>query len=460
MAKRHHLTGLFGSAFFHPSAKPRLALERLETRCLLNASLSNGVWSIYGDADRPDLSDDILIDIVPSDPAILQATVNDQIIDTRYVSDVQAIRIFAGKGDDTVTIDLSAELEAISAKLVGGKGDDHLIGGPGDDRLVGGRGNDTLEGGPGDDRLFGGKGNDILNGGEGDDLLRGGRGSDTLEGGPGDDRLFGGKGNDILNGGEDHDLLRGGRGRDQLNGAEGNDTINGGSGEDRLNGGEGEDSFDNTKPNDWIFDNQYVPESNLDPSFLPGLETLTTNEELKTWFIDAAVLYWQDWFGAAYPHPRSYPYDYLIFDDSMGPEPTDTESLSPTPTTDEGNYSQTNIQVAGVDEADLVKTDGEYLYGIFDTQLAIIDAWPPEQTFLVSQTSIEGNPFALYVHQDRAVVMSQFEPYYHIYPQPGPIAMIDTFYPVPDYNPRLKLTVLDVSDRTAPVIMRQTYIDG
>ncbi|UCC28619.1 MAG: beta-propeller domain-containing protein, partial [Candidatus Bathyarchaeota archaeon] len=42
------------------------------------------------------------------------------------------------------------------------------------------------------------------------------------------------------------------------------------------------------------------------------------------------------------------------------------------------DFSTTNIQVAGVDEADIVKTDGEYLYVLTGGSLLIIKAYPPE----------------------------------------------------------------------------------
>src|SRR5271157_1511783 len=42
------------------------------------------------------------------------------------------------------------------------------------------------------------------------------------------------------------------------------------------------------------------------------------------------------------------------------------------------DYSQTNVQVAGVDEADFVKNDGRYIYVITNGQLVIADAYPGE----------------------------------------------------------------------------------
>ncbi len=52
------------------------------------------------------------------------------------------------------------------------------------------------------------------------------------------------------------------------------------------------------------------------------------------------------------------------------------------------DHSETNTQEQGVDEADLVKTDGEYLYLISDGKVLIIDAQPAEQTKVVA--SIDG----------------------------------------------------------------------
>ncbi len=52
-----------------------------------------------------------------------------------------------------------------------------------------------------------------------------------------------------------------------------------------------------------------------------------------------------------------------------------------------GDYSTTNVQVKGVDEADIVKTDGEYIYYVAGNQLNIIKA-DGAATKLVSSTSL------------------------------------------------------------------------
>ncbi len=93
--------------------------------------------------------------------------------------------------------------------------------------LLGGKGNDILNGGDGNDILKGKKGNDVLNGGYGNDLLKGGKGKDTLSGDEGDDVLKGGKGKDILDGGAGDDSLYGGKGADVFvfDAGDGSDTI-------------------------------------------------------------------------------------------------------------------------------------------------------------------------------------------------------------------------------------------
>jgi len=116
-----------------------------------------------------------------------------------------------------------ATIVSNAKRIVGTRGNDVIVGGPGANRIFGRGGNDTICGGGGRDRIFGGRGNDRLyggggndrlHGGRGNDRLHGGRGSDRLEGGPGDDRLFGGRGHfDVLHGGAGSDRLDGGPGR-------------------------------------------------------------------------------------------------------------------------------------------------------------------------------------------------------------------------------------------------------
>lgn len=77
-----------------------------------------------------------------------------------------------------------------------------------------------IDGGRGDDRLTGGSGNDFLQGGAGADRLTGGDGDDSFIGGAGKDRITGGAGDDSCN----YNASTGGADRIDL--GSGDDTIN------------------------------------------------------------------------------------------------------------------------------------------------------------------------------------------------------------------------------------------
>lgn len=121
-----------------------------------------------------------------------------------------------------------------------------VIGGSGDDVLIGTQGNDFVYGGAGDDRLFllagddvgnGGVGNDMVVGDAGRDLLIGSAGNDQLIGGAGIDAITGDAGADDIYGGADNDIVAGGRGDgDLIAGGAGNDTF-------RYTRGDGRDTY-------------------------------------------------------------------------------------------------------------------------------------------------------------------------------------------------------------------------
>ena len=70
------------------------------------------------------------------------------------------------------------------------------------------------------------------------------------------------------------------------------------------------------------------------------------------------------------------------------------------------SHSETNVQVEGVDEADIVKTDGNYLYLLQGTELAIVNAWPAETMSVGSTQAIEGHPLEMFLTDEHVVVFS------------------------------------------------------
>lgn len=145
--------------------------------------------------------------------------------------------IQGGGGVDEV--DYRARVNGLNVTVGNGASDD---GEPGEkdnvyadvERVVGGSGNDVLVGASAANRLYGRLGNDELYGGGGADYLNGGGGDDYLDGEAGPDDLFGDDGNDVLEGGAGADDLVGGEGNDELHDAGGTDLFNGGNGDDAI----------------------------------------------------------------------------------------------------------------------------------------------------------------------------------------------------------------------------------
>ncbi|HCT77699.1 MAG TPA: benzoate transporter, partial [Micromonosporaceae bacterium] len=67
------------------------------------------------------------------------------------------------------------------------------------------------------------------------------------------------------------------------------------------------------------------------------------------------------------------------------------------------DYSGTNTHTAGVDEPDLVKTDGKRIVVVIGNSLHIIDAATRRET---SRLPLESGAFQLLLHGDRALVLS------------------------------------------------------
>ncbi|MEO0357114.1 MAG: calcium-binding protein, partial [Pseudomonadota bacterium] len=92
---------------------------------------------------------------------------------------------------EQMSVDDLAGLDVSNDTLIGGAGNDVLLGNRGDDELRGAAGQDLLNGGLGSDQVWGGDGADILNLEEGDDLGIGGDGADIVNAGAGNDVVFG-----------------------------------------------------------------------------------------------------------------------------------------------------------------------------------------------------------------------------------------------------------------------------
>ena len=111
------------------------------------------------------------------------------------------------------------------------------------------------------------------------------------------------------------------------------------------------------------------------------------------------------------------------------------------------DHSTTNNQEAGVDEPDLVKTNGEHLFVAQGDELFIVDAWPPEEASVVTTLPLQGWNTRLFLDGDRLLVLSNTTVEKHAAGEAS-------------YQERTVLQVVDVSDPQDPVAEREISIEG
>ena len=158
---------------------------------------------------------------------------------------------------------------------------------------------------------------------------------------------------------------------------------------------------------------------------------------------------------------------YSYLDDTILLAPTSIESNSvlASPVTDSAsastpdNVSQTNVQEAGVDEADIVKTDS--LGNIFIAQhdkLVIADAFPPQTMNILSTLALGGTVMGIYLSEDGNRIAALTRPNI---PINIPASTGDTiFSPYIRWIPKTDLILIDISDRSNPVITKKIRFDG
>ena len=115
-----------------------------------------------------------------------------------------------------------------------------------------------------------------------------------------------------------------------------------------------------------------------------------------------------------------------------------------------GGFSGTNIQVAGVDEADMVKTDGQYIYQIKELDLLITKATPAGEMAVVSTTDLKGSAQELYVKGNYLAVFG--------YSQMQVMPMTDIMPRY--YSPTTFFVLFDISDRAQPKVLKRLEFEG
>ncbi|MBN1947358.1 MAG: beta-propeller domain-containing protein [Bradymonadales bacterium] len=179
--------------------------------------------------------------------------------------------------------------------------------------------------------------------------------------------------------------------------------------------------------------------------------------------------YWGSWRGGGVPAPTND-------QESSGSETGGSDSETSTPS----EYTTTNVQEEGVDEPDLVKTDGNYLYIAQGGELHIIRSWPnPEDAVEVGRLTLDGYGESLFLVGDRLVAFTSIwdDTVYEGEDRPStpptevePVAGEDESETTEPAEPSeavggsdmngTRISIIDITDRTDPQVIGRIDIEG
>jgi uncharacterized secreted protein with C-terminal beta-propeller domain len=173
--------------------------------------------------------------------------------------------------------------------------------------------------------------------------------------------------------------------------------------------------------------------------------------------------YLDDAFAKAYgPNGTGYYYGFGI---GGSPEQDESTNGAPYRSID---YSKTNVQVEGVDEADIVKTNGELIFVSSLNSLAIIKAYPPDELHILSylntsdfiddsssRAAIQG----LYINENKLILILTC---YKIYNYNDTQSGSPDFYEYEYYSwvGNTAIAVFDISDPVNPSLEQIVGMSG
>ncbi len=123
-----------------------------------------------------------------------------------------------------------------------------------------------------------------------------------------------------------------------------------------------------------------------------------------------------------------------------------------------GEYSSTNIQVEGVDEADIIKNDGRYIYVVSGKKVLIVDAFPADNMKIISEINLNDQVGNIFVNGDKLIIFSQqYSPIIY-----GGVRCMAIGCVMPPYQDESKTAVYiyDISNRENPKLDENISLTG
>ncbi len=114
------------------------------------------------------------------------------------------------------------------------------------------------------------------------------------------------------------------------------------------------------------------------------------------------------------------------------------------------DFSKTNVQVEGVDEADIIKTDGKYIYAVSQNNLFIVDAYPADGAEVLSKIAFKSRPQDIYINGNSLIVFGHDDQIYKT-------ELYKNFKRRSNYT---FFKVFDITDRKNPKQVRDLDFEG
>lgn len=140
---------------------------------------------------------------------------------------------------------------------------------------------------------------------------------------------------------------------------------------------------------------------------------------------------------------------------------SDTQKSSASQDDASGNHSSTNSQVEGVDESDVIKTDGKYIYQVNEQKIIIAQAYPANDMKIVSTldfTDERFSPREIYIDEKHMVVIGSAS-----YEHPMNINEKDSkrsIYPSFRYQSFTKAMIYDITNKANVSLLREAELEG
>lgn len=125
----------------------------------------------------------------------------------------------------------------------------------------------------------------------------------------------------------------------------------------------------------------------------PALASFDSAEELLDYFKSQAT--------ASLQYARGFGFDILAVDEAAAPTAGAAGAAG-----GDGGFTTTNIQESGVDESDVVKSDGTHLYIVRDSSLRIVSADPHDQMAEVGRIDVEERIESIYLRGSKVILMA------------------------------------------------------